>query len=236
MSHAHACSPLTRGHPAASIFLPPAVARTFRDMTSAHPYPLLARTVLAYPAIDNHAHPLLAESHRDAFPFEQLVSEAAGASNAANIPHLLAFYNATARLSELYTIAPFQAAGDVEMAAANPPETIPEVLPGTGAHSSWAALKAYRTGRSYEEMCQQTMRACHIETILFDDGLDGVKELCASRDWHNQFVRNPCKRIVRIETVAQVGANYMLVRHFVHSYKYRIYSSRCSQTCIARTE
>ncbi|KAI0035017.1 amidohydrolase 2 [Vararia minispora EC-137] len=173
-------------------------------MAPAHPYPSLARIVLSYPAIDNHTHPLLIEGQRDALPFEQLVSEASGAS-AANIPHTLVFHNATARLSELYGLPPFLKTDQAEMIAAHPPdpETVPEIVPGIGPDSSWAALKAHRAKTPYEELCRRAMNACHLETMLFDDGLDGVKELCAPRDWHDRFARSPCKRIVRIETVAQ---------------------------------
>jgi hypothetical protein len=163
-----------------------------------HPYPELAKTVLTYPAIDNHAHPLLSEANRDVFPFERLVSEAEG-SAANDIQHTLAFHNASARLAELYGLPPFSG-NSASTTSADAPETIP----GTGPESTWGKLKAYRTATPYDQLCMHAMRAAYLETILHDDGLGGVSELCASREWHDRFVNSPCKRIVRVEVIAQV--------------------------------
>ncbi|KAI0312031.1 amidohydrolase-domain-containing protein, partial [Amylostereum chailletii] len=91
----------------------------------------------------------------------------------------------------------------------------PETTPGTGPGSTWEAIKAYRAGKPYEDLCAKALRASHLETILHDDGLGGVNTLCESRAWHDQFVKSPCKRIVRVETVAQD----ILVKNFSADYQ-----------------
>jgi len=54
----------------------------------------LRDVVFGYPAIDNHAHPLLKEEHRQDLPFEGVISEAQ--SNAAkDAVHSLPGYRAT---------------------------------------------------------------------------------------------------------------------------------------------
>ncbi|KZV66417.1 hypothetical protein PENSPDRAFT_688983 [Peniophora sp. CONT] len=168
-----------------------------------HPYPELARTVLLHPAIDNHAHPLLTEANRDAFPFEGLVSEASGKA-ADDIGNTLIFHHATARLAELYGLPPYAHASSPESIAATSGDEIPpEIVPGTVSGSTWDALKKYRADIPYEELNARVMKACHLETLLLDDGLAGVETLCMAREAHDSFTRSSCKRIVRVEAVAQ---------------------------------
>lgn len=168
-----------------------------------HPYPALARTVLLHPAIDNHTHPLLTEANRDAFPFEALVSEASDKA-AEDIPNTLIFHHATARLAELYGLPPYARASSPEFVAATSGEEIPpEIVSGIGPGSTWDAVKRFRTDTSYEELNARVMNACHLETLLLDDGLAGVETLCMARGAHDSFTRSPCKRILRVEAIAQ---------------------------------
>ncbi|VDB84573.1 unnamed protein product [Peniophora sp. CBMAI 1063] len=168
-----------------------------------HPYPELARTVLLHPAIDNHAHPLLTEANRDAFPFEALVSEASGKA-ADDIPNTLIFNHATARLAELYGLSPYTHVSSPESAAVTSQDEIPpEIGTGIGPGSTWDTVKKFRAATSYGNLNARGMKACHLETLLLDDGLSGVETLCMAREAHDEFTRSPCKRIVRVEAVAQ---------------------------------
>ena len=65
-------------------------------------YNQLAEAAFTYPAIDNHTHPLLLDSHRNKFPFEGLLSEATGEALTEDSIHTLACYRATKQLSELF--------------------------------------------------------------------------------------------------------------------------------------
>ena len=49
------------------------------------------------------------------------------------------------------------------------------------------------------------MEPSHIQCILFDDGLGGVAEFAEDYRWHDKFTVSPCKRIVRVETLAEVS-------------------------------
>lgn len=65
-------------------------------------YPELAKAALTYPAIDNHAHPLLAERNRLVFPLEGIISEASDDALTQDACYTLASYRATAQLSKLF--------------------------------------------------------------------------------------------------------------------------------------
>ena len=56
----------------------------------------------------------------------------------------------------------------------------------------------------YEELCQRNMKPAGIVSLLLDDGMDKIEELCYGYKWHDRFVATPSKRIVRVETLAQV--------------------------------
>ena len=65
----------------------------------------LVKVALTYPAIDNHAHPLLKAEHRNAFDFEGLISEANGRALTEDAVHTVACYRATHQLSKLYRLS-----------------------------------------------------------------------------------------------------------------------------------
>lgn len=137
----------------------------------------LTRVARTFPAIDNHAHPLLAEAHRDKFPFEGLISEATDEALTSDAIHTLACFRATLQLGDLLNI---------------------------GGEPSWEAVKEKRTKISYEELCRTCMQASYIQCILLDDGLGGVTELAEGYKWHDRFTSSPSKRIVRVEVLAEV--------------------------------
>ncbi|KLO15252.1 hypothetical protein SCHPADRAFT_914510 [Schizopora paradoxa] len=133
----------------------------------------LARTIFTYPAVDNHAHPLLKASHKDHFPFEGVLSEATGEALKEDSINSLACYRATKQLAKLF---------DCE--------------------NDWEAVKTKRDGMDYEELCNLCMKSTGIQCLLLDDGLDsdGITE---PFDWHDKFTPAKSKRIVRIEWLAQ---------------------------------
>ncbi|KAH0834001.1 amidohydrolase 2 [Lanmaoa asiatica] len=140
-------------------------------------YPELASAVLAYPAIDNHAHPLLTEKHRNAFPLEGIISEASGDALTHDSRYTLASYRATAQLSKL--------------------------LGSKGGEPTWDALKNRREDTDYVDLCNMCFKPTGIQCILLDDGLGGVADLAETCEWHDQFTTSPSKRLVRIETEAE---------------------------------
>lgn len=139
----------------------------------------LRKVTFAYPAIDNHCHPLLQESHRDDVPFDGVLSEARGAALTEDAVHSLAGYRATKQLSQLYG--------------------------GSPDRHTWEQIREHRTGREYDELCRRSFEPANIQCLLIDDGLGGVEEMCESYTWHDQFTSSPSKRIVRVEVIAEVG-------------------------------
>ncbi|KAI3612788.1 developmental protein [Moniliophthora roreri] len=132
-------------------------------------------TVFNYPAIDNHAHPLLKAEFRDKFPFELSVSEAEGEALTNGAIHTLACFRATAQLSSLFSLE---------------------------KTATWEDVKARRRNMPYLDLCKYCMDPCKIQCLLLDDGLGGVAEYAGNISWHSeQFCET--KRIVRIETEAE---------------------------------
>jgi len=133
----------------------------------------LALAVFTYPAIDNHAHPLLKETHRNNFAFEGLLSEATGEALTEDAIHSLACYRATKQLSKLFE-----------------------------CENDWATVSATRKAMEYEKLCDLLMKNTGIQCILLDDGLDS-DDISEPFDWHDRFAPAKSKRIVRIEWLAQ---------------------------------
>ncbi len=138
----------------------------------------LARIAFNYPAIDNHAHPLLKAQHRNVFPFEGLISEASGSALTEDAVHTLACFRATQQLCKLYRLS---------------------------VEPSWQALKNARKAVDYNMLCRVCMDRTKIQCILMDDRLGRVEEYAESHNWHDRFTYSPTKRIVRVEIVAEVG-------------------------------
>ena len=134
-----------------------------------------------YPAIDNHAHPLLTEENRDRLAFEGLTSEAQGAA-LADAPYTLAHTAARRDLAQLYD------------------------LPG---RASWEDVKKHRTERIYYELCRLCFKQVNIQCILVDDGLGGVKEMAEDYQRHDGYTLSPMRRIVRVEVIPQVCEPYI---------------------------
>jgi hypothetical protein len=128
-----------------------------------------------YPAIDNHAHPLLTASNRNRLPFEGLTSGAEGPAlddAVYTLPH------STARrdLARLYGL-PLQA--------------------------SWEDIKKHRSALPYDDLCRLCFENAKIQCVLIDDGLP-PRGMVEEYRWHDRYTSSPTRRIVRVETVAEV--------------------------------
>ena len=133
-----------------------------------------------YPAIYNHAHPLLTEENRNRLDFEGLTSEVEGAALKDTV-HTLAHTAARGDLLRLYDLP---------------------------RHSSWEDIKKHRAARAYDELCRLCIKKAKIQCILINDGLGGVKEMAEGYRWHNRYTHSPTRRIVRVEVVAEVRTQY----------------------------
>ncbi|KAJ7623283.1 amidohydrolase 2 [Roridomyces roridus] len=135
----------------------------------------LHKTCFTYPAIDNHAHPLLKEAHRDRYAFEGLISEAQGTALTVDAVHTLACLRATPQLAHVLGVE----------------------------SATWEDIKATRSQLDYADLCEMFMRPTGIQCLLLDDGLGGVEEFAENLEWHDRFTAAPTKRIVRVEIVAE---------------------------------
>ncbi|KAJ7077817.1 amidohydrolase 2 [Mycena belliarum] len=139
-------------------------------------YPQLQTACFQFPCIDNHAHPLLAEAHRDRFQFEGLISEAQGTALNDAI-HTLACHRAAAQLAAVLRIQ----------------------------DPNWNSVTSARTRLPYADLCKLFMdrTVTGIQCLILDDGLGGVEDFAEGFAWHDQFTSSPTKRIVRVEIVAE---------------------------------
>lgn len=129
-----------------------------------------------YPAIDNHAHPLLTASNRNRLPFEGLTSEAEG----------------PALDDAVYTLAHSTARRDLAR------------LYGLPLHASWEEIKKHRSARPYDDLCRLCFEKAKIQCVLIDDGITSLKGIAEEYRWHDRYTSSPTRRIVRVETVAEV--------------------------------
>ncbi|TVY40421.1 Protein fluG [Lachnellula subtilissima] len=133
----------------------------------------LIKAIHTTPIIDNHAHPLLTPSAQTKHDLLAITTEAHGKAMKAT-PSSLSHIRAVNQLSEIL-----------------------------GCEAKWDAIvkateiEKARLGHAWAKRCLEG-----IETILVDDGLDGKDEVFAYQ-WHDQLTRSKCKRIVRIEKVAE---------------------------------
>lgn len=133
----------------------------------------LAHAIQTTPIIDHHAHNLLLPSEIDAHDLLSITSEANGPALEQGAPSTLAHSRAVRQLSTVL-----------------------------GCNSTWDAVRtAIKWKRQEPE--DAWARTCFdgIETVLIDDGLDAAT--VHPYEWHDRLTRSKCKRIVRIEKVAE---------------------------------
>lgn len=132
----------------------------------------VVRAIRKCPIIDNHAHPLLKPESLTKYPLISITTEASGD----------AIHAAHASLPHIRGV-----------------KQLAHVL--DCAHTWEAVVAAIEQRRidDYEDWVSECLDG--LETILVDDGLDAVHDV-QDYAWHDSFTRSPCKRIVRVETVA----------------------------------
>lgn len=132
----------------------------------------VVRAIRKCPVIDNHAHPLLKPESLAKYPLLSITTEASGD----------AIYATSTSLAHIRGV-----------------KQLAHVL---DCGQTWEAVVAAIEQRridDYEDWISECLDG--IQTILIDDGLDAEDEVY-DYEWHNSFTRSPCKRIVRLETVA----------------------------------
>ncbi|KAI1778610.1 hypothetical protein F4818DRAFT_305458 [Hypoxylon cercidicola] len=124
------------------------------------------------PLIDNHAHPLLTPENYGTRSLLSVASEAGGA----------ALEDSKSSLAHV--------------------RAVKQLADALGCEETWDAVVA-SVERKRAESRDGWVRFClaGIESILIDDGLDASGRV-ETYDWHSNFTKSKCKRIVRIETVA----------------------------------
>ena len=134
----------------------------------------LKKIVRTCPVIDNHAHNLLRSHGLKTGELLTITSEASGDA-LEDAPTSLAHLRAARQLCKLYDL---------------PSDT------------TWEGIKK-RRAELLETDSDGLTRKCleGTQTILVDDGL-GNGDTLEPYSWHDKFTLSPCKRIVRIETVA----------------------------------
>ncbi|KAE9977063.1 hypothetical protein EG327_007874 [Venturia inaequalis] len=127
------------------------------------------------PVIDNHAHNLLLPSEYQNHPFQSITTEASGDA-----------------LDDTYFSLPHLRAWN----------QLKELYQYDGPDGEWDCLKERQKWLDSDP--DRLIRKCLTGTysILIDDGL-GNPHTMHPYDYHNQFTLAPCKRILRIETLAE---------------------------------
>jgi len=133
----------------------------------------LIKAIHTTPIIDNHAHPLLTPAAQAKYPLLAITTEAHGEAMRTT-KSTLAHIRAVNQLSKVLGC----------------PATWDDVLKARD-------IELAKPHHVWEKRCFEGL-----ETILVDDGLDGDDEVY-NYSWHDKLVRSDCKRIVRIEKVAE---------------------------------
>ncbi|KAH6720798.1 glutamine synthetase [Leptodontidium sp. MPI-SDFR-AT-0119] len=133
----------------------------------------LIKAINTTPIIDNHAHPLLIPSALSKYSLLAITTEAHGD----------AMRTTTSTLSHIRAV-----------------KQLSDVL---GCPPTWDdVVKAIEAENAKPHHAWQKRCLEGIETILVDDGLDGKDEVY-DYAWHDKLTRSECKKIVRIEKVAE---------------------------------
>ena len=124
--------------------------------------------------IDNHAHNLFRPHGLKTGELLMVTSEAAGHA-LEDVPTSLAHLRAARQLRKLYDLP---------------------------ADADWEAIKKKRAELLESDPNALTKKCLEgTQTMLIDDGL-ASGDTVEPYSWHDKFTRSPCKRIVRIETLA----------------------------------
>ncbi|KAI1497803.1 hypothetical protein F5X99DRAFT_395523 [Biscogniauxia marginata] len=142
-------------------------------MATTYDFKKLNAAIDTTPIVDNHAHPLLKTESLNKLPLLAIATEANGA--ALDDTHY--------SLSHIRTV-----------------KHLAQIL---GCEQTWESVTSaieQKRATSHDAWVKRCLQG--IETILFDDGLH-MKDDAEGYSWHDQFTKSKCKRIVRIEVVAE---------------------------------
>ncbi|EPS38122.1 hypothetical protein H072_8129 [Dactylellina haptotyla CBS 200.50] len=134
------------------------------------------------PIIDNHAHPLLKKNPTKIFDavglnLLQIFSEANGDS-LKDVPDTLVYHRAFRTLQQTFSHRTDEGIND------------------------WNDWKKYRDGVDESEFTRECLEG--LQTVLIDDGLRYPPLLRAHDiNWHDQFLKSPAKRVLRLESLAE---------------------------------
>ncbi len=133
----------------------------------------LVEVIQTCPIIDHHAHNLLIPSEIGAHDLLSITSEANGPALKQGAPSTLAHLRAVHQLAKVL-----------------------------GCEPTWSAVQAAIQRKGNEPDDAWARQCFHgLETVLIDDGLDPAN--VHPYEWHDRLTRSKCKRIVRIERVAE---------------------------------
>ena len=135
---------------------------------------LLRNAIRTTPIIDHHAHNLLLLEEQNKHPLLSMTTEAEGPA-LQQTPSTLAHLRAVSQLAEALECMP-----------------------------DWETVKyMLKMKRTPQMESDAWAKRCFegIETILIDDGLD--QDIVHPYQWHDALTRSACKRIVRVEKVAE---------------------------------
>jgi len=138
---------------------------------------LLEAATFRYPIIDNHCHNLLNASQKDSYQLHGITTEAQGDA-LGDSPMAIASYRAVLQLAKLFRCEP-----------------------------TMEAVRAARNALPYEELCRICFEPTGIASLLLDDLMDNIPDLCYDYKWHDRLTSSPTKRIIRVEVLAQVSPN-----------------------------
>jgi hypothetical protein len=148
----------------------------------------LHKAAFTYPAIDNHAHNILKAEKDPHYPLEGLAGEGRGEA-ARDVRYTAPFYRASKQLAGLYGV---------------------ELDPNDSEESRWERVLKARGKLTYEGICRRNFGPSGIQCILLDDLMVGIENNCMETREHDRFTSSPTRRIVRLETVAEVSVHYHL--------------------------
>lgn len=132
----------------------------------------VVRAIKRCPIIDTHAHPLLKPEAFKKYPLLSITTEASGEA-------IHDAFNSLAHVRGMKQLI--------------------RVLHCEPTYDAvWAAVEQKRNS-DHKAWVTECLNG--IATILVDDGLDEPDD-AEDYAWHSDFTRSPCKRIVRIETIA----------------------------------
>lgn len=134
----------------------------------------LRRVIRTCPVIDNHAHNLLRPQQLETSDFLTIITEASGQA-LEDTPKSLSHLRAARQLRKLYELP---------------------------ADADWDTICKKRLELLDKEPDKLISKCLEgTQTILIDDGL-GDPSILETYSWHDKYTFSPCKRIVRIETIA----------------------------------